>query len=156
VVFPHIFSLLSNPKLLGSSLNPSHLLHLWNCISRTLTCLLYHVAVWECTIPWWRGASGTAWTLSSARLWASKRSHVSTVAPRSSWSTPWGLAWGSLRLTRAWPPLTNRVNFVAPAKILTVEILSASICGPKKVLALLEICTSVRFPLEQTAGYENG
>jgi hypothetical protein len=66
------------------------------------------------------------------------------------------LAWGSQRLTRAWPPLTNRVNFVAPAKILTVEILSASICDPKKILALLEMCNSVRLPLEQTAGYEIG
>jgi hypothetical protein len=45
--------------------------------------------------------------------------------------------------------------FDAPAKFLTLGILVASICNPKKILAQLEIRNSVRLPLESTAdGYE--
>jgi hypothetical protein len=53
-----------------------------------------------------------------------------------------------------WPHLTKHSGFVALAKFLTLGILSASICNPKKILALLEICKSVRLPLEPTAGYD--
>jgi len=54
-----------------------------------------------------------------------------------------------------WPHLTKHAGFVALAKFLTVAILSASICNPKKLLALLEKCNSVRLPIEPTARYDN-
>lgn len=87
--------------------------HLSNYNWKMLTFLGCQRTVWECTTPSWNDASQTAWTLSAGRPSTSKRNPASAAALRSSWSTPWGLAWDLLSLTRVLPHLTNQLGLVS-------------------------------------------